>query len=461
MRAAWNDFFHATERPDSLAAVRILLCGSLMIGVLQRLPHARELISLDGAAAPRFAFLADLVPGGTLAVAIYAVLALALAAGTIGWHTRLSLAIAAVLLPYVGLLDDVSTLTKYTVVATHGLLILACSPCAAAWSVDARLRGAARSTVPLWPRRLLQIFLCVLYFATAVTKVQTPTYLTGEHLTFWMLTDTNAAHPLGHWLATHPTLAVLASMLPLLWEALFAVLIWQRPLRRPMLLAGVGFHVGTYFLLGLWLFPLVMLALYPAFVAPAASRRAMLRLAIGLPRPNWQPLRPWATATGFAFVAAIATVTAVEAEYRLDPLDLRHPERRPAAAKLTPEEAAAALAPTGPLEPSDWIYRTHVGQTFAAGILQSVTAPIAPGPPPLVQMWIHQPHPDFWLQTDLLRLNGPDETILSEGGVAVLRELRSASYRPQYASDLPPGSYAIALKFEGKEFDRVFFDVAE
>ena len=460
--AAWTRFFHATERPDALALIRITLCAALLVGVLQRLPHARELVSTDGAAAPHYPVLDAWVPGGTLAVVLYAVLATALVAGLGGWQTRIALLTAAVLLPYLGLLDGLSSLTKYTIIGWHGLVILAAGPSGAAWSIDARF-GRGQASVPVWPRRLVQLLLCVLYFATAITKVRTAAYHSGEHLTFWMLTDLNAAHPLGHWLATRPTLAIIASQIALVWEAMFCVLVWVRPLRRGVLAVGAAFHIGTFLLLGLWLFPLVMLALYPAFADADRARRWMLAAAASLPRPRLAGLRPLASPTGLAVVTAIVAVTAIEAEYRIDPMDIRHPDRRPAAPQLSIEEAAKVLTPTGPLDVADWVYRADVGTTMAAGVVQSQSA-LGEGESPTLQVWVHQPHPDFVLQTDVVRVGGQDRAAgkgqtLTESSVIVLREMRSAVHTIVPAVPLPPGRYAVSLKTGGREFRRVRFDV--
>ena len=455
---ALNRFFHDEERPDALAAIRIALCAALLIGVVQRLPHARELISSEGAAAPLHPWVVPLVPNGSVAVAVYAVLAVSLAAGLVGWQTRAALAIATVLYPYVGMLDSLSTMTKYTVIGTHGLLLLAWAPSGAAWSVDARF-GRGRPTIPRWPRRLIQLFLCVLYFGTAVTKIPLAAYHTGEHLTFWMLTEINAAHPLGHWLATHPTLAIVASELALLWELLFAALVWLRPVRRPMLAIGIGFHIGTFFLLGLWLFPLVMLALYPAFADPARVRRLLLRLthAAGglLPAPRWA--RPAASGSGFALAMAIASVTAVEAESRWDPLGQRDPGNRPAAQPLDASEARKLLVPSAPVDGREFVYRVVLGRTMTAGVMQPLRGDVRPGEPLTLQLWVHDPHPDWFLQADLARVREGRATTLHEGGTSVLREVRS----PTLAITAPtePGRYAVLLKSGGEEFDRVSFTV--
>ena len=47
-----NDFFFAEETPYALALVRILFPLALLVGVIPRWFHVRELYSLDGAPTP-------------------------------------------------------------------------------------------------------------------------------------------------------------------------------------------------------------------------------------------------------------------------------------------------------------------------------------------------------------------------------------------------------------------------
>src|SRR5690606_41945938 len=66
---------------------------------------------------------------------------------SLGWRTRLSVSLSFVLYTYLNLLDSVSTITKYSCIASHALLLLSLSNCGAVWSVDHWLkrRRSARS----------------------------------------------------------------------------------------------------------------------------------------------------------------------------------------------------------------------------------------------------------------------------------------------------------------------------
>ena len=72
------------------------------------------------------------IPGPTLAVVLATLYVLSLACLSIGWRTRTSAIIATVLTADLGMLDTIGTLTKYTCIATHVLLLLSVSECGVA-----------------------------------------------------------------------------------------------------------------------------------------------------------------------------------------------------------------------------------------------------------------------------------------------------------------------------------------
>ena len=94
---------------------------------------------------------------------------------SIGWWTRFSVIGCLVLYTYLNMLDCLSTFTKYSVIASHMLLLLSFSKCGAVWSVDAwlaRRRQPAQiepPRFPAWPRRLMQLLIGFVYLVAAIT----------------------------------------------------------------------------------------------------------------------------------------------------------------------------------------------------------------------------------------------------------------------------------------------------
>ncbi|TXT35235.1 MAG: HTTM domain-containing protein, partial [Planctomycetota bacterium] len=144
LRARIGDFFFAEETPFGLAVVRIGISIACLMVTLPRWIYTRELYSTDGAPTPlalNYGY-PDLlpIPSGGLAVALMTILTFCCFTACIGWCTRASLSISAVLYTYLNLLDSISTMTKYSVITSHVLFLLAFSHCGAVWSVDAWVR---------------------------------------------------------------------------------------------------------------------------------------------------------------------------------------------------------------------------------------------------------------------------------------------------------------------------------
>src|SRR5690606_7792596 len=91
---------------------------------------------------------------------------------------------------------------------------------------------------PVWPRRLVQILVGVVYFGAAMTKIHTSSYFNGDQMLFWMLTHVNGRHPVGEWLAIYPALLVVGAYIAIVWEILFLFLAWRGPGRVVMIAMG-------------------------------------------------------------------------------------------------------------------------------------------------------------------------------------------------------------------------------
>jgi hypothetical protein len=144
-------------------------------------------------------------------------------------------------------------------------------PVGQAWSVD-RLAGRATGAPSAEARlglRVLQLHLCVCYFASGIEKASGEQWWNGEAV--WravMWPD------LGQfdftWLPQLSWLAVAACWGTLLVEVGYALLVWPRQTRLAWVLATVGLHVGIGVAMGLVSFALVMIVLnLAAFLVPA------------------------------------------------------------------------------------------------------------------------------------------------------------------------------------------------
>ncbi|MDB5386419.1 MAG: hypothetical protein JWM11_2065, partial [Planctomycetaceae bacterium] len=182
-RQQLNEFFFAEEVPFGFALMRIMLSLVLLQGVLARWPYCVELYSNEGTPASLIEsfeytnFLPPMSPFWT--GTCMSMLVVLLVTSCIGFCTRISLCGALVFHTFFAVNDLSSSITKFTVIATHGLLLLMVSECGRIWSVDSwlasrrdplRIWDSARpawALAPVWPQRLLTILIGFVYLGAA------------------------------------------------------------------------------------------------------------------------------------------------------------------------------------------------------------------------------------------------------------------------------------------------------
>lgn len=449
-----NDFFFRKEVPYGLAIVRILMPIAVLWGVVERWPWLRELYTLDGAPAPLFdnygypGYL-PILPV-SIAVPIYTVMMLAMFCGIVGWRSRLSFAICTPLYMYFQMLDSNSTATKYTVIATHMMMLLAFSDCGAVWSVDSWLKRRKLGSFtadeldsmrsPIWIARLFQLLLGIIYFGAALTKMHTPTFFSGDQLMYWMMTYINNSHTLGDWLTQYPVLLVVFAYVTIVWEVVFLFTVWRNWSRLPALLIGMLFHIMTIFTLGLYLFPAIMCASYLCFLTeedmewfckkvgyrlraaapnePSFAAVSSFATGAAIDRPagavaeipaGWFSGRQSLAAYGIGFLAM--TVLLTEVEYRLDHYRERTADGGLAlrllseSTELDPAKTAAAMrGVTMPLREKDKFLSFDLGTIIAGEHLIDHRKEFTVGEALIAQAHLNPPHEDVFVECTLYRV---------------------------------------------------------
>ena len=479
----FDQFFSREDVPFGLCLIRIILPLMLMLPALQRIGRIRELFSAEGAPAPlweNFGHPGLLpIPSATWAVALYCCLLISFVTSSIGLFTRTSLLVAMALNIYFSFLDSVSTVTKYTMISSHVMLLLSLADASALWSVDNWLRRHQRAEglfpqllpriSPVWPRRLVQIFLGIVYLGAAVTKMHTPGFFSGDHMSYWMMTNTNFANPLGEHLSLYPGPIVAMSYIAIVWEVSFLFACWRGIARNYALAIGALFHFMTYLTLGLTLFPALYIAFYLAFfdedeylalrtwihrVAPqafATSRDVVLwpwrKLDAVLPR--WFGV-PQAAAVMGVFVSTCAVV-AVEAERRSDVFGVNRPEGQFVLTPISDERSRELLRNDQGVLPADAVAGFDVGTETFGETLVDRRSEFRYGETAIVQCGLEPPHHDVWVEVDL---HDADNHIVARDGAIVPREKLRACIRCQFDERFTPGQYAFVLKIDGKEITR-------
>ncbi|MSR60119.1 MAG: hypothetical protein EXS05_21175 [Planctomycetaceae bacterium] len=485
-------FFFATELPYGVALMRIALPVILLIDTLRRWSYVREIYSADGAPAA----LADNYgfPGwlpelpGSVCVGLYTAMIFLLVTSLAGWKTRFSLIVATALYTYFGLMDCMSTITKYTVIATHLLLLLSLSECGAVWSIDSWLRrrqGGTRAEMTLlrsavWPQRLVQLLLAAVYFGSAATKMHTPAFFSGDQLMYWMMTHINNVHPLGDRLSQYPLVLSIFGYVAIVWEVVFLFTVFQRGMRWWVLAIGAIFHVMTAFTLGLFIFPAVMMASYLTFLTEAdierivhwpvlrkwAGRLLVTAASSSTDAPTgaatWQP--QWMASGVFGMALAAICFSGVELEYRMDHYQQRGPDGPLALRELNPDEAERLFSRDVPMRQIDKLQAFDLGTVTVGQHLFDRRREFRQGEQIIAQMTLSPPHEDLWvdcLLTDATedvtpegeRITVPGK-LLHRVGQIVARESFRSNFMFRLDESVAPGDYFLWLRCGKEEIAR-------
>jgi len=485
------EFFFAREIPFGMALVRMSLPLVLLVDVVRRWSFAREIYSADGAPGPLAANFG--YPGwlpefsGSFTVGLHTALALFLVTAAIGWCTRFSLFASTILFFYFCMVDCLSTGSKYTVIATHLLLLMAVSRCGDVWSIDAWLSRRARKDAPdaplpdlrssIWPQRLAQILFGMIYFGAAVTKMHMPEFFTGDQLIYWMMTYINNEHPLGDYLSQYPLFVSVSCFITFLWELTFIFTVWNPKMKWYVLGVGTIFHVMTVFTLGLIVFPIVIMSSYLVFLSEA-DVRAILKwrpfcrfsdllapvvpgVSTGESTFDWRP--QFAPIGAFALTVALVCLAGVEAEYLMDHYHTRGPGGPLPLRELADDEVERLFSPEVPMRQCDKLLAFDLGSLLVGEHLAIYRKEFRQGEQLVAQVTLAPPHGDMWVDCVLCEAT-VEETddgerlvpgrIVSKIGQPIYRESFRGNFFFNLDEALDPGDYFLKLRSSNEEVSR-------
>lgn len=277
--------FFGYGRAESLALIRIILGSLTALILLGRLPHAEAWYTNQGLvpadlvriAQPGY-FLNPLASVDQLwAVQLFIVLAIVCAlATTVGAFTRV--ATIGLFLAYVFLTHrNPFVLHSGDTLLRLALLYLAVSRCGAAYSLDRiwKLRRLKQSEadaepeeVPLWPQRLIQFQLSVVYITTVWAKWQGYTWREGYATWYPPHLVEFERFPVPGFFDQQPFLA-MATYGTLLVQLALAILVYHPSLRKWVLIAGLFLHAAIEYRFNVPYFSLIICTLFIAHYSGA------------------------------------------------------------------------------------------------------------------------------------------------------------------------------------------------
>lgn len=490
--AAKPGFFFGEEVPYGMALVRTILPLVLLLVIVPRWPHARELFSTDGSVAPLSRNYLNAIhlpiPSGTTAVGLTTLLVFTLITSSLGWCARISLIVSTVLFTYLNLLDCIGSLTKYSVIASHGLFCLSLSNCGAVWSVDSLLRkrnaesaGSVDTSPPMfpaWPRRLLQIMIGMVYLGAAFTKMHTPAFFSSDQMRQWMITNVNHSNPIGEYLSFYPAVLVVSAYVTILWEVLFVFLAWRGWGRISMIVLGAVFHLGTTILLGLYIFPLVCCSLYFAFldekdvakfsrfIERLRHRGSRLASSISAIPDRLSGLIPdvrrRTAGTAFGMLVLVIVAGGIETEYWLDPFGVRRAEGAYELVELDGDDVRQMLRKSERIRESDKYLSFDVGSELLGDVIAHHRTTFRHGEVLIAQCTLNPPHEDMYIECNLHEHrgdNGDSDRVIDRVGQIIDRNTLRCSWQYFLFEALPVGKYDLVFQSRGREITRRTFEL--
>ncbi|HEY9303862.1 MAG TPA: HTTM domain-containing protein, partial [Mycobacterium sp.] len=234
----WRSFWFQPQPAYTLGLVRMAF-GMLAIGwTISLLPDLPSLFGPHGIVSRQ--------PGGAFYWGVFAiwnsdralligwvVLLVSSIVLMIGWHSRLA-AVAVFVLIISFQHRDPLVWNSGDVVVRIEALVLALSPCGAALSLDQR-RGSgtfwSAQERSRWPVRLLQVQLSLIYFASALAKINGNAWPHGTAVSYALRLQDLVLLSTPHWFTNNTLLMNTASWGIIALELALAILVWNRRLR--------------------------------------------------------------------------------------------------------------------------------------------------------------------------------------------------------------------------------------
>lgn len=279
--AGWTRFWFRPMSMYPLGVLRIFFGVIVFLWALSLLPWRGALIGPNSVLPapwpgnPMTWTLLSVFNTDAAVLVFVAVLLVASAALTVGWHSRLAALIVFVVIV------SFERRQPWIFNAGDGMLrieslFLLLAPSGAALSLDQRRKTGsffdAEDRAP-WALRLFQIQLSIVYIATVWDKVRGDTWNAGTAVSYSLrlLDLQNFVTP--EWLVMNSVLMNLAAWGTLVVELGIGLFVWNRRARPWLLGVGVVLHLSILATIAVGFFSFAVFVLYLSFLSPQTARR--------------------------------------------------------------------------------------------------------------------------------------------------------------------------------------------
>lgn len=297
--AAWNKFFFEPKPVEGMALFRIFWCLILLVNALLYIPNINDfygphaILSFE-TVKTQFNYLHlnifNMLPVSyEMVYAVIGIYIVALLSALVGYHTRISLIIS-----YICLISlhhrNIWLLSSAEMIMRSMTIFLICSPCGNALSIDS-LRGERNPKFKQekywapWALRLIQIQTSVIYVWTVWHKIKGDAWFDGSAVYYATRLQDFYNFPVP-FLLDSPLFLTLLTWGTVVLEVSLGTLVWVKEFRRPVIIAGMLFHVGIEYAMSIPFFEIIMLALLMLYFTPEELKSFVIRLEM-----QWKKIR--------------------------------------------------------------------------------------------------------------------------------------------------------------------------
>lgn len=279
--SAWNKFFFEEKPTEGIALFRIVWFGLIFTyflfdtGNIWDFYGAEAIVSLRTARS-EFPFVHLNIfnlfqHNNNVTLGLFILYGVALFCSMIGLFTRYSIIVAFILMTSFHQ-RNIWLLSSAEVLMRTITIYLIFSPCGHSLSVDSLLgrffkEFRKKKVWPVWSLRLIQIQLSVVYLWTFWHKLKGETWFDGSAVYYATRLESMTNFTVPYFLNSVWFLKIST------WGTLFiefalGALIWIKEFRKPLIYAGIIFHLGIEYMMSIPFFELLMISLLINFFTP-------------------------------------------------------------------------------------------------------------------------------------------------------------------------------------------------
>ena len=188
---------------------------------------------------------------------LFILLAISAACIMLGWKYRVFSWVFFLGFTYVELIDKSYYLNHYYFVSLISFL-LCFLPAHRYFSLDVRRNPALKIThIPIWMIRIIQLQLAIVYFHAGIAKIHPDWLFRAMPMAIWL--PPMSEMPVIGWMFKYGVTAYVMSWAGMIYDLTIPFLLWMNRTRKWAFLAVVAFHVMTWVLFDIGMFPWIMI----------------------------------------------------------------------------------------------------------------------------------------------------------------------------------------------------------